>query len=817
MRFFLLLFFLFFITLTFGQKITSAGTDSSEYLKLIPFPFNSEFPEFAPVLSWDGNELFFAKSNAPGNLGLANHTNIWQAKRQKDLSWNSPVNVGRPLNSEAHNFPLYLSPLGQKIYLSRVQATGTHEILTTTAKGRTWRNPNPLDIPWLTDGSFITLEIKALHLSYDERVLLLLADTQQGCGRLDIYASLKDLKGHWSYPFNLGPVINSELNECSVFLASDNQTLYFASNGHGGEGGYDLFLSRRNDESWLNWSEPVNLGNVINSTADELDPAMSLIGDELFFSRKKKNGEQDLFSCFLTEALQPQPRHILFGKVSLSRGQLQAALMLESSGSFPPPVLQSSGGRFLSVLPTENAYLLYAPAAPGYYAESLAFFHSDYFDGNAPSLWNALQEKASYQERESKIRQIKNEKEALHKKIDKLVIKQTSFFTALQEQLSSTLDRLEWNDGEKKRLKELREQYTNLSEKTIHRDSSETTHFEKKQPENGQISKDAHFKIMKERLRRQLAQTAPPAESKELSIKAPTSPLSFDQFLQTLFHQWLNKMAATLWREKALQLFPDQLQELQDQVGREEVERLSKFGIPEDENPALAEQALSTFPISRQAAFQPWQHNMAEELSKALEKPFYDQLPSLMEPFVGELLQNKILLASVRHQAFFLYQDLQTAVDLQISEEQKQKRIAGEEVRPPKKRPVFSTTQQLIQEHNFKAFPIREGTTIPLPGIVFEPNSARLSPISEPEITRCIRLLQDQPELNVEIGVYAYGELTHSLALDLCTQRAEILYRFIAEQGISKERLSWKGYGKKEVVPHKYPWRNNIVILKIMK
>ena len=55
-------------------------------------------------------------------------------------------------------------------------------------------------------------------------------------------------------PINMGNVIYTEMEESSPFLAADNKTLYFASKGHNGYGGYDIWVTRRLDDSWTNWT-----------------------------------------------------------------------------------------------------------------------------------------------------------------------------------------------------------------------------------------------------------------------------------------------------------------------------------------------------------------------------------------------------------------------------------------------------------------------------------------------------------------------------------------------------------------------------------
>ena len=82
----------------------------------------------------------------------------------------------------------------------------------------------------------------------------------------DIYVSLKDQNDMWGKPFNIGDSINTIFTERSPFLHPDMKTLYFSSDGHGGLGKLDVFMSTRlYDSCWTCWSDPINLGKEINT------------------------------------------------------------------------------------------------------------------------------------------------------------------------------------------------------------------------------------------------------------------------------------------------------------------------------------------------------------------------------------------------------------------------------------------------------------------------------------------------------------------------------------------------------------------------
>ncbi len=117
----------------------------------------------------------------------------------------------------------------------------------------------------------------------------------EGGGSCDLYIAYKTKKGNWTEPQNLGPVVNSEFWESSPSLSPDKRDLYFSANRPGGYGGKDLWVSRRTDRG--SWSKPVNLGPSINTSADEASPFIHPDNQSLYFSSNglAGYGKTDLF------------------------------------------------------------------------------------------------------------------------------------------------------------------------------------------------------------------------------------------------------------------------------------------------------------------------------------------------------------------------------------------------------------------------------------------------------------------------------------------------------------------------------------------
>ena len=152
-------------------------------------------------------------------------------------------------------------------------------------------------------------------LSSDGKVLFFASDRRGGYGGSDIWMSQQDANGNWGTPVNLGPNINTKGNERSPFLHTDSKTLYFASAGHAGLGGMDIFYSKMGLDG--KWGKPVNIGYPINSENDEVDFFVSLDGSTAFFSSNDLDSKDwNIYSFELYEAARPKSMAIVKGTVT---------------------------------------------------------------------------------------------------------------------------------------------------------------------------------------------------------------------------------------------------------------------------------------------------------------------------------------------------------------------------------------------------------------------------------------------------------------------------------------------------------------------
>lgn len=290
---------------------------SNERQRLGPC-INTEYDESLPRLSADGGTLFFLRSRSPENVGGAEAgEDVWYVTSTESGGWGGASNVGAPVNNELNNFVVAVLEDGALLvgnaYAPEGDLASGLAIAYRDAAG--WQPPRPVTIEgWYSRSRWVSYSLSA-----DGTILLLHAERDDGLGGTDLYVSHRREDGSWSAPINLGGDVNTAANEITPWLADDNRTLYFSSDGRGGFGGYDVFVSQRLDDSWQRWSPPENLGPAVNSPGFDAYFSVPLGSDYAYFaSSSGAVGGTDIFRvalAALAPAPDPEPRLVVRGRV----------------------------------------------------------------------------------------------------------------------------------------------------------------------------------------------------------------------------------------------------------------------------------------------------------------------------------------------------------------------------------------------------------------------------------------------------------------------------------------------------------------------
>ena len=199
-------------------------------------------------------------------------------------------------------------------------------------------------------------------ISNDGKTLYFVSDRTGGYGGYDIYKSIKNEKGDWGYPVNLGPVINSPGNEKSPFIHPDGKTLYFASDGWPGLGGFDIFYSRIDEKG--NWMKPKNIGYPINSQEDEISFFVSTDGAQGFFASNKLKGKGgwDLYSFELYKDARPDKVLFIKGTVKSETVAEPVKARIELKNLETKKIseipMDTLTGNYVAVAPFYNDYVM---------------------------------------------------------------------------------------------------------------------------------------------------------------------------------------------------------------------------------------------------------------------------------------------------------------------------------------------------------------------------------------------------------------------------------------------------------------------------
>lgn len=236
--------------------------------------------------------LYFARSKYVGNTG---------GRRDNGDIWYATVKGGEVTSAQAStvNTEDFESPIGmmgtELVYSRLLRKAGSKT-------SGVMRGGELEHIPFYSNRG----AVQSGSLSADGNYLILSMEGHTGYGVEDLYICKRTIDGGWSAPRNLGSLLNTGLQEVSPYLAKDNRTLIFASNGHGGEGSFDLFLTTRLDDTWLKWTPPVSLGPDINSPGAETSFAMDANEEFAYFvSTQNSVGYGDIQKIRIRSEIEP--------------------------------------------------------------------------------------------------------------------------------------------------------------------------------------------------------------------------------------------------------------------------------------------------------------------------------------------------------------------------------------------------------------------------------------------------------------------------------------------------------------------------------
>ncbi len=262
-------------------------------IKNLGKPINSRYDEHSALVTADEEYLFFT-TKRPGNVGdkLDIHgdpdpngmyfEDIYVSRNDGGI-WRKPYNITDTINTIAHEATTGLSADGQKMFLY-ISAFGKFgDVYESDKVGEHWTQPYLLPKP-INTNTFMEAHVS---LSGTGNEIYFTSDRPGGFGGRDIYVCKKEEDGSWSEPINLGPDVNTEYNEVGPYMHVDGKTLFFSSKGHKSMGGYDIFKTAFNGESW---DKPKNIGYPLNTSGDDVYFVLSADGKKGYYTSRRDGG-----------------------------------------------------------------------------------------------------------------------------------------------------------------------------------------------------------------------------------------------------------------------------------------------------------------------------------------------------------------------------------------------------------------------------------------------------------------------------------------------------------------------------------------------
>lgn len=339
---------------------------------------NSEYNELGPLISHDGKTIYFIRADDPRNFGSEDYQDIWYSEMDENGKWQEAKRLKYPINNEYPNFISSICTGANSLLLGNTYNSdgSMGQGLSITHKTKTgWSFP----INFRIENYYNLSKYASFNMSASGNVLLMSVQRKDSYGLEDIYVSHKINEYYWSEPRNLGKLINSPESEFSPFIASDDRTLYFSSAGHEGEGAADLFMSHRLDSTWMNWSRPRNLGKLINTEEGEGYLSIDASGEWAYFvSLENTIGGSDIFKMRLPDSLMPHPVVLISGKV-IARDSNTPDSMKVKYEILPDGKVTGCS----MVDPTDGSYRIVLPSGSkyGFWAEAEDFVgENEFFD-----------------------------------------------------------------------------------------------------------------------------------------------------------------------------------------------------------------------------------------------------------------------------------------------------------------------------------------------------------------------------------------------------------------------------------------------------
>lgn len=273
---------------------------------------NSAFSDYGTAFS--GTNLVFTSARDTGNFSQKKHkwtnqnfTNMYAAQAGADGALGAPNKFAKNVNSKFHEATPVFTKDGKTMYFTRnnfnngkkgkdANKVTLLKLYKATLIDNQWQKAS--ELPFNSDNYSVAHPM----LSPDEKLLYFASDMPGTNGQSDLWKVKINDDGSFSAPENLGKTINTEGRETFPVITDENE-MYFATDGHPGLGGLDIFVSKMNPDA--SFAEPQNIGAPANSPQDDFAYIIDTKTRKGFLSSNRDGGKgyDDIYKFLETKKL----------------------------------------------------------------------------------------------------------------------------------------------------------------------------------------------------------------------------------------------------------------------------------------------------------------------------------------------------------------------------------------------------------------------------------------------------------------------------------------------------------------------------------
>lgn len=335
---------------------------------------NSRFAEICPIISPDGRILYFSRTD---NSNLAAPQFAYFSYIDDKGNFSKAVEFPRVVK-DAMVYNLYSISPDNKRALFVIYSKEYQGLYFLYRNNNEWSKPSPLRIKNLS--KYSSVPFTNAFLSGNGKVLFLSFGRKEGDHIMfEIYVSFLQSDSSWTEPISIGKPVNSKFVDNTIhyggsfvpFLSPDETTLYFSSFREDSYGECDIYMSRRIDTTFLKWSEPINMGEGINSTGWDAYFSISAKGDYAYFvSDKNSYGQEDIMRIKITDDLKPKPVVLVYGQVydEKTNQLINATLDYQQVGNV-------NSLRKLNFVPEDSLYKVFLRSGQQYIFTATSYYH----------------------------------------------------------------------------------------------------------------------------------------------------------------------------------------------------------------------------------------------------------------------------------------------------------------------------------------------------------------------------------------------------------------------------------------------------------